>query len=68
MAEKKEYKIQAKVRTGRGKNDARRVRRDGLVPVDCVWRWRRNRCGDGAVEGSRSDPEVRVWSQYDLHD
>jgi large subunit ribosomal protein L25 len=33
MAEKKEYKIQAKVRTGRGKNDARRVRRDGLVPV-----------------------------------
>jgi len=33
MAEKKEFKIQAKQRTGRGKNDARRVRRDGLVPV-----------------------------------
>src|SRR6185503_3560415 len=33
MAEKKEYKVQARVRSGRGKNDARRVRRDGMVPV-----------------------------------
>ena len=33
MAEKKDYKVQAKVREGRGKNDARRVRREGLVPV-----------------------------------
>lgn len=33
MAEKKEFKIQAQQRTGRGKNDARRARRDGLVPV-----------------------------------
>jgi len=33
MAEKKEFKIQAKQRAGRGKNDARRVRREGLVPV-----------------------------------
>ena len=33
MAEKKEYKVQAKVREGRGKNDARRARREGLVPV-----------------------------------
>jgi len=33
MAEKKEFKIQAKQRNGRGKNDARRVRREGLVPV-----------------------------------
>src|SRR4029450_2580736 len=33
MAEKKEFKIQAKQRTGRGKNDARRARREGLVPV-----------------------------------
>ncbi len=33
MAEKKEYKVQARLRSGRGKNDARRVRRDGLVPV-----------------------------------
>jgi large subunit ribosomal protein L25 len=33
MAEKKEFKIQAKVRTGRGKNDARRARREGLVPI-----------------------------------
>ena len=33
MAEKKEYKVQAKVRDGRGKNDARRVRREGMVPV-----------------------------------
>lgn len=33
MADKKEYKVQARVRSGRGKNDARRVRRDGMVPV-----------------------------------
>ena len=33
MAEKKDYKVQAKVRDGRGKNDARRARRDGLVPI-----------------------------------
>lgn len=33
MAEKKEFKVQAKVREGRGKNDARRVRRDGMVPI-----------------------------------
>ena len=33
MAEKKDYKVQAKVREGRGKNDARRARRDGMVPI-----------------------------------
>lgn len=33
MAEKKDYKVQAKLRDGRGKNDARRARRSGLVPV-----------------------------------
>jgi large subunit ribosomal protein L25 len=33
MAEKKEFKIQAKQREGRGKNDARRTRREGMVPV-----------------------------------
>jgi large subunit ribosomal protein L25 len=33
MAEKKDYKVQAKLRDGRGKNDARRARRDGLVPI-----------------------------------
>jgi len=33
MAEKKDYKVQAKVRDGRGKNDARRARRDGMVPL-----------------------------------
>jgi large subunit ribosomal protein L25 len=33
MAEKKEWKIQAKPRIGRGKNDARRVRRKGFVPL-----------------------------------
>jgi large subunit ribosomal protein L25 len=33
MAEKKEFKIQAKQREGRGKNDARRARRDGMVPI-----------------------------------
>ena len=33
MAEKKDFKVQAKVRDGRGKNDARRVRRDGMVPI-----------------------------------
>lgn len=33
MAEKKEYKVQARLRLGRGKNDARRTRRDGMVPI-----------------------------------
>jgi large subunit ribosomal protein L25 len=33
MAEKKEFRIQAKQREGRGKNDARRTRRDGMVPI-----------------------------------
>jgi large subunit ribosomal protein L25 len=33
MAEKKEITIRAKQRTGRGKNDARRTRREGLIPV-----------------------------------
>jgi large subunit ribosomal protein L25 len=33
MAEKKDYKVQATVREGRGKNDARRARREGMVPV-----------------------------------
>lgn len=33
MAEKKDYKVAAKVREGRGKNDARRARRDGMVPI-----------------------------------
>src|ERR1044071_892974 len=33
MAEKKEYRVQAKQRDGRGKNDARRTRREGLVPI-----------------------------------
>ena len=33
MAEKKDYKVQAKVRDGRGKNDARRARREGMVPL-----------------------------------
>jgi len=33
MAEKKEFRIMAKPRIGRGKNDARRVRKNGFVPV-----------------------------------
>jgi large subunit ribosomal protein L25 len=33
MAERKDYKVQAKLREGRGKNDARRARREGLVPI-----------------------------------
>ncbi|HEY6802676.1 MAG TPA: 50S ribosomal protein L25 [Pyrinomonadaceae bacterium] len=33
MSEKKEFKIQAKQRDGRGKNDSRRARRDGMVPL-----------------------------------
>ena len=33
MAEKKEFKVQAKQRDGRGKNDARRARRSGMVPI-----------------------------------
>ena len=33
MAERKEITVRATRRDGRGKNDARRARRDGLVPV-----------------------------------
>lgn len=33
MAEKKEYRVVARPRVGRGKNDARRVRRAGMVPI-----------------------------------
>jgi large subunit ribosomal protein L25 len=33
MAEKKEFRILAKPRVGRGKNDARRARRAGMVPI-----------------------------------
>jgi len=33
MAEHEEITIKAKVREGRGKNDARRTRREGLVPI-----------------------------------
>ena len=33
MAEKKEFKVKATIREGRGKNDARRARRDGMVPI-----------------------------------
>lgn len=33
MAEKKEFKVQARLRSGRGKNDARRTRREGMVPI-----------------------------------
>jgi large subunit ribosomal protein L25 len=33
MADKKDIKVRATVRAGRGKNDARRTRREGLVPV-----------------------------------
>jgi len=33
MAKQKDLKIQAKLRDGRGKNDARRARRAGMVPI-----------------------------------
>jgi large subunit ribosomal protein L25 len=33
MAEKKEITVRAHAREGRGKNDARRIRRSGLIPV-----------------------------------
>ena len=33
MAEKKDITVRAKQRDGRGKNDARRARRAGMVPV-----------------------------------
>ena len=33
MAEKKEFRVRATQREGRGKNDARRARREGMVPV-----------------------------------
>lgn len=34
MAEHKDITVRAQVREGRGKNDARRARRDGMVPVN----------------------------------
>src|SRR5437868_7423448 len=33
MAERKDLRVQAKLRDGRGKNDARRARRAGMVPI-----------------------------------
>ena len=33
MADKKDFRVQAKPRDGRGKNDARRARRAGMVPI-----------------------------------
>ena len=33
MAEKKDFRVRAKRRDGRGKNDARRARREGMVPI-----------------------------------
>lgn len=33
MADKKEFRVQAKQRDGRGKNDARRARREGMIPI-----------------------------------
>ncbi len=33
MAEKKDFRVLAKQRDGRGKNDARRARREGMVPI-----------------------------------
>jgi large subunit ribosomal protein L25 len=33
MADKKDFRVQAKQREGRGKNDARRTRRAGMVPI-----------------------------------
>jgi large subunit ribosomal protein L25 len=33
MAEQKDITVRAKAREGRGKNDARRARRDGMVPI-----------------------------------
>lgn len=33
MAEKKEFRVRATQREGRGKNDARRARREGMVPI-----------------------------------
>jgi large subunit ribosomal protein L25 len=33
MAEKQEIRVRGQVRVGRGKNDARRARREGMVPV-----------------------------------
>jgi large subunit ribosomal protein L25 len=33
MAEQKDITVSAKTREGRGKNDARRARREGMVPI-----------------------------------
>jgi len=47
MAEKKEYKVQAQLRSGRGKNDARRTRRERGASVD-------------RARGRRSHPRARA--------
>ncbi len=49
MAEKKDITVKAKSREGRGKNDARRARRDGNGPSYGLWRRRRNGGGAGAA-------------------
>jgi large subunit ribosomal protein L25 len=52
MAERKEITVRATKRDGRGKNDARRARREGLVPV--------------SVYGGEGEPVSAVASLRDL--
>jgi large subunit ribosomal protein L25 len=52
MAEKETITVQAKLREGRGKNDARRARRDGMVPV--------------SVYGGEGEPVAAVAALRDL--
>jgi len=75
MAEKKEIVVRATSRDGRGKNDARRARRNGQVPVTIYggkakrsqpWRrranWRRF-CGRTPA-ATRSSPWMsKAWAQ-----
>jgi ribosomal protein L25 (general stress protein Ctc) len=58
MAEHKEITVKAQLRQGRGKNDARRTRRAGLVPVVVYG-------GEGdSVAETRSSPLIlKAWAR-----
>ena len=60
MAEHKEITVNAKPREGRGKNDARRARVAGMVPVVGLWRRRRQRVSACAFARSGGNSAVGV--------
>ena len=67
MAEQKEITVRAKTREGRGKNDARRARRAGMVPVVVYGGEGETVAAAGAAERTGRDSPFRVRSQHDFH-